>query len=152
MLFAIASITDLLDGYIARRTGKTSSFGTFLDPTADKLTVISALVLLVGMHGELWLTLPGLVIVCRELLVSSLREWMAERQVRSQVAVTEISKAKTVVQMVAIVILLSNAPVFNLWTILGYIFIYIATALTLWSMFVHLRSAWPVLRSDFIEK
>ena len=152
LLFAIASITDLLDGYIARRTGKTSSFGTFLDPTADKLTVISALVLLVGMHGELWLTLPGLVIVCRELLVSSLREWMAERQVRSQVAVTEISKAKTVVQMVAIVILLSNAPVFNLWTILGYIFIYIATALTLWSMFVHLRSAWPVLRSDFIEK
>lgn len=152
LLFAIASITDLLDGYVARRTGKTSSFGTFLDPTADKLTVISALVLLVGMHGELWLTLPGLVIVCRELLVSSLREWMAERQVRSQVAVTDISKAKTVVQMIAIVILLSNAPVFNLWTILGYVFIYIATALTLWSMFVHLRSAWPVLRSDFIEK
>ena len=152
LLFAVASITDLLDGYIARRTGKTSRFGTFLDPTADKLTVISALVLLVGAHGELWLTLPGLVIVCRELLVSSLREWMAERQVRSQVAVTEISKAKTVVQMAAIVILLSNDAVVNVWTILGFIMIYVATALTLWSMFMHLRSAWPVLRSDFIEK
>lgn len=152
LLFAIASITDLLDGYLARRTGQTSRFGTFLDPTADKLTVISALVLLIGMHGELWLTLPGLVIVCRELLVSSLREWMAERQVRSQVAVTEISKAKTVVQMVAIVILLSNEPALSVWTVLGYIMIYVATALTLWSMFMHLRSAWPVLRSDFIDK
>ncbi|MYD46149.1 MAG: CDP-diacylglycerol--glycerol-3-phosphate 3-phosphatidyltransferase [Gammaproteobacteria bacterium] len=152
LLFAIASITDLLDGYLARRTGTTSRFGTFLDPTADKLTVISALVLLVGMHGELWLTLPGLIIVCRELLVSSLREWMAERQVRSQVAVTNISKAKTVVQMLAIVVLLSNEPVFNPWSILGYVMIYVATALTLWSMFMHLRSAWPVLRSDFIEK
>lgn len=152
LLFAIASITDLLDGYIARRTGKTSRFGTFLDPTADKLTVISALVLLVGMHGKLWLTLPGLIIVCRELLVSSLREWMAERQVRAQVAVNNLSKVKTLVQMLAIVILLSNPPWFNPWTILGYIFIYVATALTLWSMFVHLRSAWPVLRSDFIEK
>ena len=153
VLFAVASITDLLDGYLARRTGTTSRFGTFLDPTADKLTVISALVLLVGMHGNLWLTLPGLVIVCRELLVSSLREWMAERQVRSQVAVTTISKAKTVVQMLAIVILLSNPPMFKFpWTFFGFIFIYVATALTLWSMFMHLRSAWPVLRSDFIEK
>ncbi len=152
LLFAIASITDLLDGYIARRTGKTSRFGTFLDPTADKLTVISALVLLVGMHGRLWLTLPGLVIVCRELLVSSLREWMAERQVRSQVAVTNISKAKTVVQMLAIIMLLSNPSAISPWTILGYVMIYVATALTLWSMFMHLRSAWPVLRSDFIDK
>lgn len=153
LLFAIASITDLLDGYLARRTGKTTSFGTFLDPTADKLTVISALVLLVGMHGNLWLTLPGLVIVCRELLVSSLREWMAERQVRQQVAVNTISKAKTLVQMVAIVILLSNPPMFKFpWIFLGYILIYVATGLTLWSMFLHLRSAWPVLRSDFFEK
>ena len=153
LLFAVASITDLLDGYIARRTGKTSRFGTFLDPAADKLAVISALVLLVGMHGSLWLTLPGLVIVCRELLVSSLREWMAERQVRAQVAVNTVSKLKTLIQMVAIVILLSNPPVMKFpWTFLGFILIYVATALTLWSMFVHLRAAWPVLRSDFIDK
>ena len=153
LLFAVASITDLLDGYLARRTGTTSRFGTFLDPTADKLTVIAALVLLVGMHGNLWLTLPGLVIVCRELLVSSLREWMAERQVRAQVAVNTVSKLKTVVQMVAIVILLSNSAMIKFpWTWLGYILIYIATALTLWSMFLHLRSAWPVLRSDFLDK
>ena len=153
LLFAVASITDLLDGYLARRTGTTSRFGTFLDPTADKLTVIAALVLLVGMHGNLWLTLPGLVIVCRELLVSSLREWMAERQVRAKVAVNTVSKLKTVVQMVAIVILLSNSAMIKFpWTWLGYILIYIATALTLWSMFLHLRSAWPVLRSDFLDK
>lgn len=153
LLFAFASITDLLDGYLARRTGRTSKFGTFLDPTADKLTVIAALVLLVGMHGSLWLTLPCLIIVCRELLVTSLREWMAERQVRAQVAVNSMSKVKTLVQMLAIIILLCNPPMIKFpWTFLGYILIYVATALTLWSMFIHMRSAWPVLRSDFIQK
>lgn len=150
VLFAIASISDLIDGFIARRWGATSRFGAFLDPVADKLAVISALVVLIGAFGSLLLTLPGLIIVGRELLVTSLREWMAEMNVRSRVAVDNIGKVKTFLQMFAIFILLSNPPSLSRpWVILGIVLIYIATAMTVWSMVVHFRAAWPTIKAGF---
>lgn len=152
MLFALACLTDWLDGYLARRLEVTSKFGAFIDPVADKLVVVSALVLLVGCYGSLWLTLPGIVIIGRELLIASLREWMAEVQARSRVSVTTIAKVKTSVQMIAIVILLANPAQLNRpWTIIGLVLIYIATALTLWSMVIHLRASWDSLRAGFFE-
>ena len=152
LLFALACLTDWFDGFIARKMGVASKFGSFIDPVADKLVIISALVILIGGYGTLWLTLPGIVIVCRELLITALREWMAEMQKRSQVAVTTIAKVKTAIQMVAIIILLSNPPEFRPWTIVGFILIYVATAITLWSMLIHLKAAWSTLKDGFLSR
>ncbi len=153
MLFALACFTDWLDGLVARKFGVTSKFGAFIDPVADKLVVVSALVVLIGSYGSLWLTLPGIVIVGRELLIASLREWMAEVQARSQISVNLIAKVKTAIQMVAIVILLANPPILNKpWTIIGLVLVYIATAFTLWSMVIHLRAAWGKLREGFLSE
>lgn len=153
MLFALACFTDWLDGLVARKYGVTSKFGAFIDPVADKLVVVSALVVLIGSYGSLWLTLPGIVIVGRELLIASLREWMAEVQARSQISVNVIAKVKTAIQMVAIVILLANPPILNKpWTFVGLVLVYIATAFTLWSMVIHLRAAWGKLREGFLSE
>lgn len=150
MLFALACLTDWLDGFLARKLGVATKFGAFVDPVADKLVVVSALVLLVGCYGSLWLTLPGIVIIGRELLIASIREWMAEVKARSKVSVTTIAKIKTSVQMVAIVVLLANPSQFNQpWTVIGLVLLYLATALTLWSMFIHLRASWESLRAGF---
>ncbi len=86
-MFGLAALTDWLDGYLARRLKQTTRFGAFLDPVADKLVVVSAIVMMVGDRASLWLTLPGLVIVGREIVVSALREWMAEMNRRGVVAV-----------------------------------------------------------------
>ena len=153
LLFALACFTDWLDGLIARQFGAATKFGAFIDPVADKLVVVSALVLLIGSYGSLWLTLPGIVIVGRELLIASLREWMAEVQARSQISVSIIAKVKTAIQMVAIIILLANPPHFDKpWTIIGLVLIYLATAFTLWSMIIHLRAAWGKLREGFLSE
>ena len=77
-LFALAAATDWLDGYLARRLNQTTPFGAFLDPVADKLIVVSALTVLLAQHSTVWLTLPGLIIIGREIMISALREWMAE--------------------------------------------------------------------------
>ncbi|MDF1780381.1 MAG: CDP-diacylglycerol--glycerol-3-phosphate 3-phosphatidyltransferase [Alcanivoracaceae bacterium] len=155
IIFVIAGITDALDGYLARRLGQTSRFGAFLDPVADKLIVAAALVMLVQQHSNIWLTLPSIVIISREITVSALREWMAEIGARSRVAVSGIGKIKTIMQIAAITGLLAKSPVITdtgdvlmtpfLW--LTYGSLYVATALTLWSMLVYLRAAWPELWS-----
>ncbi len=153
LLFAVACLTDWMDGFFARKFGVTTKFGAFIDPVADKLLVVSALVVLIGSYGSLWLTLPGIVIVGRELLIASLREWMAEMRARSQVAVTTITKVKTAIQMSAILMLLCNPPVLEKpWTIVGLVLIYVATLLTLWSMVVHLQGAWASLRKGFLNE
>lgn len=146
--FALASATDWLDGYLARRLGQSTPFGAFLDPVADKLMVAVALVLLVEEHGNLWLTLPGMIIIGREIVVSALREWMAELGARAQVAVSQLGKWKTAAQMVALIILLGNPPRLDLWVGLGYALLIIAAVLTLWSMIQYLRAAWPHLSSS----
>ncbi|WP_278409054.1 CDP-diacylglycerol--glycerol-3-phosphate 3-phosphatidyltransferase [Pseudomonas rhodesiae] len=151
-VFAFAAATDWLDGYLARRLEQSTPFGAFLDPVADKLMVAVALVLLVQEHGNLWLTLPAAVIIGREIVVSALREWMAEIGARAHVAVSNMGKWKTAAQMLALVILLANPSHFTFWVLLGYALLLIAAGLTLWSMLQYLRAAWPHLRTTVEKK
>jgi len=149
LVFIIASITDWLDGYLARNLQQTTKFGAFLDPVADKLLVAVVLVLIVGEKGMPYLAIPAAVIVGREIVVSALREWMAEYGKRASMAVSKIAKVKTVIQMVALVVLLVARPGEDIVIrIIGYILIYIAAVLTLWSMFLYLKVAWPELRNN----
>lgn len=141
IIFALAALTDWLDGYLARRLGQTSAFGAFLDPVADKLIVAAALILLVELSRT-----PGwmaMIIIGREIAISALREWMAEMGKRNSLAVAYIGKLKTVAQMVAILLLLYAGPVIpGVETlVLGNICMAIAVILTLWSMAYYLRVA-----------
>lgn len=146
-VFVLAGITDFFDGYIARKYNVSSKLGAFLDPVADKLTVTTALVVLLQDHPTIPMMIATAVIVGREITVSALREWMAELGSRSAVNVAMVGKIKTVFQMVAIGFLLYEA---NLWFIpvqqIGLGLLYIAAALTLYSMVVYLRAAWPLMR------
>jgi|TARA_Y100000310_G_scaffold302131_1_gene339197 CDP-diacylglycerol--glycerol-3-phosphate 3-phosphatidyltransferase len=147
-VLTVASLTDWLDGYLARKLEQTTPFGAFLDPVADKLIVAVALVLLAEAHASALLTVPALVIVGREFVVSALREWMAEMGGKASVAVSNMGKVKTFVQMVALIFLLANEPALDQpLVILGYVLLYAAAILTIWSMFVYLRIAWPMLSS-----
>ncbi len=148
-IFALAAITDWLDGYLARKLNQTSRFGAFLDPVADKLMVAVALVLLVQVNHTMLFAIPAAVIVGREIAISSLREWMAIIGERAQVAVSIIGKIKTTAQMVALLLLLYRDPILAFPTYdVGLIFLYIAAVLTLWSMFTYLRAAWPALMDE----
>lgn len=148
-IFAFASITDWLDGWIARRYDQYSAFGAFLDPVADKLMVAIALLLTVQKHPTVWMTLWAAVIIGREIAVSALREWMAELGQRARVKVASIGKFKTIVQMVALVCLLYQEPFIGLpiFTI-GEWLLAAAALLTLWSGLAYLQAAWPVLKQD----
>jgi len=143
-LFGLASLTDWLDGYLARRWNQSTPFGAFLDPVADKLMVAVALALLIERYDAIWLTLPALVIIGREIVISALREWMAEMGKRGSVAVSWIGKVKTTLQMVALLLLLAFNPGTPIAE-LGVITLYAAAILTLWSMIEYLRAAWPHL-------
>ncbi len=146
VFFGLAAFTDWLDGYLARRLNQTTPFGAFLDPVADKLIVVSALVLLIAQHHNVVFTLPALIIVGREIVISALREWMAEMNSSGAVAVTVLGKVKTTVQMIAIFMLLAYPPVLDaIWVIGGYVLLYVAAFMTLWSMTLYLRAAWPTL-------
>ena len=146
-LFGLAGITDWLDGHIARKYQLSTPFGAFLDPVADKLMVAVALALLIELHRSIWFTLPAAVIICREIVISALREWMAELGKRATVAVSMIGKIKTTLQIIAIVVLLLFDPArFQLMKLVGLVALYAAALLTLWSMVVYLRAAWPSLR------
>ena len=152
-LFVLAALTDWLDGYLARRLNQASPFGAFLDPVADKLMVASALVLLLAdprVHGLVLdhrlFAIVVLIILGREITVSALREWMAELGERTRVAVSLLGKFKTIGQMVAIPFLLYREPLFGLPVFrTGELLLYLAAALTLWSMVIYLRAAWPSL-------
>lgn len=147
-IFAVAAITDWLDGYLARRLGQMTAFGAFLDPVADKLMVVIALVLLVERHDTLMFTLAACVIIGREIVISALREWMAELGERTSVAVSYIGKVKTAFQMVAITGLLAVDPATDEgWlVVLCYVVLYTAAVLTLWSMFIYLKAAWVIIK------
>ncbi|MFI4938202.1 MAG: CDP-diacylglycerol--glycerol-3-phosphate 3-phosphatidyltransferase [Candidatus Berkiellales bacterium] len=145
-IFCLAGATDWLDGFLARKLNQTSRFGAFLDPVADKLIVAVALVLIVGEYASIWMSVPAAVIVSREITISALREWMAEIGQRSNVAVSYIGKCKTFSQIIAIVLLLSQPADWSLpWVKIGVALLYIAAALTLWSMVSYLRAAWSAL-------
>ena len=142
MIFALAALTDWLDGFLARRLNQTSAFGAFLDPVADKLMVVVALVMLVDVHGSLLLVIPAVIIIVREIAISALREWMAAIGQAKTVAVSMIGKVKTALQMIALLFLLYHWPFLGLPThALGMLLIYVAAGLTLWSMVLYLKAA-----------
>jgi cardiolipin synthase (CMP-forming) len=140
-LFTLAGITDFFDGYLARREKLVSRLGRFLDPIADKLLVASVLLMIVAFDrvGP-WSYLPALVILLREIMVSGLREFLAE--LRVSVPVTKLAKAKTTVQMVALGFLIvgNAAPVWIPAELIGEIGIWIAAAITLITGYDYLRS------------
>jgi len=145
-IFGLAALTDWLDGYLARRLKQLSVFGAFLDPVADKLMVAVALVLLVQDNPTVVFAIPAAVIVGREIAISALREWMSEIGERTTVKVSVIGKVKTTAQMVSILLLLFKSPIGSFPTHdVGMILMYVAAVLTLWSMIVYMRAAWPVI-------
>ncbi|HUW97748.1 MAG TPA: CDP-diacylglycerol--glycerol-3-phosphate 3-phosphatidyltransferase [Acidiferrobacter sp.] len=151
--FFLAAFTDWLDGYLARKLNQSSAFGAFLDPVADKLMVAAALILIVAnpalrptlLDGPLF-SVVVLIIIGREIAVSALREWMAEVGKRKKVAVSYVGKFKTLAQMAAILLMLYERPIFGVRAFrVGEILLYVAAGLTLWSMGVYLKAAWPEL-------
>lgn len=138
-IFFIASITDWFDGYLARRWKQTTRFGAFLDPVADKVIVAAALVLVAEYYHTWWITLPTIVIISREIIVSALREWMAEVGSRTKVAVSWIGKIKTTAQMFALGGLLWRYD--QVMEIAAIVLLYVAAILTLWSMVQYLKAA-----------
>ena len=143
VVFALAALTDWLDGYLARRLNQMSAFGAFLDPVADKLIVVGALVVLLFLNRVDMLV--ALIIIGREIAISALREWMARVGQSKSVAVAFVGKLKTVGQMIAIPLLLYHEPLFGVldcqW--LGTILINIAAVLTVVSMLYYVRKALP---------
>lgn len=148
-IFWLAAITDWFDGYLARKLQQSSAFGAFLDPVADKLIVAVALLMITHNYASLWITVPAIILLAREIYVSALREWMGQRGLREQVKVSFIGKAKTTAQMLALIGLLSGLESFMgfplYWVTLGHILLYIAAVLSLWSMWQYSRAAWPTL-------
>ena len=145
VLFVVAAVTDWFDGYLARKWNQTSSFGAFLDPVADKLLVAACLIVLV--HDQRVHGLIALIIIGREITISALREWMASIGARTAVAVNQLGKWKTAVQMVALPMLLFNGIFLGIDTrLVGTWLIYVAAALTVISMVVYLKGAYAVLR------
>lgn len=147
IVFAIAGFTDWLDGYLARKLNQTSALGAFLDPVADKLIVSVALVMLCETYATPWITLPAMIIIGREVVISALREWMAELGKRASVAVSMVGKIKTALQMLAILILVSVDKGSTAGTV-GIGCLYIAAILTLWSMVVYFKAAWADLAAN----
>jgi CDP-diacylglycerol--glycerol-3-phosphate 3-phosphatidyltransferase len=161
-IFALACITDFFDGYLARSLHQLTKLGAFLDPVADKLIVCITLVIIVGEPQfqfvsldstvtnipSYFITIPAGIIVSRELVVSALREWMAELGKRAKVAVSYLGKVKTAVQMLALTVLLFCDNATEPYIVLtGYILLYIAVLLTIWSMFIYLNMVWIEVNS-----
>ncbi len=147
--FVFAGITDSLDGYYARKWGQTSRLGAFLDPVADKLIVAAALVLIVSKDPRWFVAIVAIVIIGREIAVSALREWMAEIGARARIKVSIWGKCKTVMQIVGLSLLLYRRDLFGIPIYkLGLALTGVAAVLTLWSMILYLRLAWPELRGS----
>lgn len=147
VIFAIAAITDWFDGYLARKLKQQSVLGAFIDPLADKLMVISALLLILTKHPDNnWLLFSTIIIISRELLISSLREWMSTMGKGNIVAVSFFGKAKTVGQMFALLFLIYEQDIFGfpIFTF-GVGLLVLAAALTIGSMLTYIKSAWPTI-------
>jgi CDP-diacylglycerol--glycerol-3-phosphate 3-phosphatidyltransferase len=157
-IFALACVTDWLDGYLARSLKQATKFGAFLDPVADKLMVSIALVMIVAEAQfqfvsapskmfaipVFMITIPAAIIVSREVVVSALREWMAEIGKRASIVVSSLGKVKTTVQMIALTVLIYCDPTTSASIIvIGYVLLYISVILTIWSMVIYLKAAWP---------
>lgn len=136
-IFVLISSTDFLDGLLARKLNQITDLGTFLDPVADKLMVCTALILLTDYYQTWFITIPSIIIISREILVSALREWMSEIGKKANISVSWIGKSKTFMQMIAILFLLFHQPLFifsyNEINMMGRVLLFSATILTLWS-------------------
>ena len=145
-IFFVASVSDWVDGYLARVMKQESSFGAFLDPVADKLMVVVIIILLVEAHPSIYVALPSVIIVAREISISALREWMAQLGSTTTLQVSFIGKAKTVAQMLALGFMIFSEPLMGLPIFqIGLALYYWAAFLTIASMIIYLRSAWPVI-------
>jgi CDP-diacylglycerol--glycerol-3-phosphate 3-phosphatidyltransferase len=148
-IFFVACVSDWVDGYLARSMQQESAFGAFLDPVADKLTVVVVIVLVASANPSIYVVLPSIIIIAREITVSALREWMAQIGSSTTVKVSFVGKAKTMAQMWALGFMIYAEP---LWGIpnfqIGLAIYYIAAILTIASMVSYLRAAWPVLTRE----
>ena len=145
-IFALASVSDWVDGYLARVLRQESSFGAFLDPVADKLMVVVAVVLIVQENPSIYVALPSVIIVAREISVSALREWMATLGDAAVVKVDFVGKAKTATQLVSLLLMIyadpiEQIPIFQI----GLVLYYLAAFFTIVSMVIYLRAAWPTM-------
>ena len=149
ILFGIAGITDFLDGWVARRFGQMSKFGEFLEPVADKLMVAIVLVMLVQGDPDWYVDIIAMIIIGREITISALREWMATIGERANVKVNWTGKLKTVLQMFGIGFMVYENEFlgFDIYGI-GFILLMAAAGMTIWSMIVYLRAAWPFISLD----
>ena len=149
VLFGLAAITDMIDGWVARRFGQMSRFGEFLDPVADKLMVAIVLVMLVQAQSSWFEDVIAMIIIGREITISALREWMATIGERANVKVDITGKIKTTLQMFGIAFMVWKVPLFGIpvYTI-GFVLLVLAAVMTIWSMVVYLRAAWPFIMAD----
>jgi CDP-diacylglycerol--glycerol-3-phosphate 3-phosphatidyltransferase len=149
VLFGLAAVTDMIDGWVARRFGQTSRFGEFLDPVADKLMVAIVLVMLVQAEARWFEDVIAMIIIGREITISALREWMATIGERANVRVDITGKIKTTLQMFGIAFMVWHVPLFGIpiYTI-GFVLLLLAAIMTIWSMIVYLRAAWPFIMAD----
>ena len=146
ILFGIAAVTDFLDGWVARKYGQASAFGEFLDPVADKLMVSIVLVMLVQGDPDWHVDIIAMIIIGREITVSALREWMATIGERANVKVSWTGKLKTVLQMFGIgfMVFQNDFLGLDIYSI-GFALLVIAAVMTIWSMIIYLRAAWPFI-------
>ena len=149
ILFGIAAVTDLIDGWVARRFGQTSRFGEFLDPVADKLMVAIVLVMLVQAQANWFEDIIAMIIIGREITISALREWMATIGERANVSVSWLGKIKTTLQMFGIAFMVYKNPLFgvDIYSV-GFVLLLLAAVMTIVSMVQYLRAAWPFIVND----
>ncbi|GAA0852283.1 CDP-diacylglycerol--glycerol-3-phosphate 3-phosphatidyltransferase [Aliiglaciecola litoralis] len=155
-IFWLAAITDWFDGYLARKLKQSTAFGAFLDPVADKLIVAAALIMITHTYASVWITVPAILLMSREVYVSALREWMGQHGKSDIVAVSFIGKAKTMAQMLALIGLLSELDYFMgfpiYWVVLGKLLLYFAAVLSVWSMVTYTIAAWKNLTKEDMNK
>jgi CDP-diacylglycerol--glycerol-3-phosphate 3-phosphatidyltransferase/cardiolipin synthase len=152
VIFGLAAITDWIDGWVARKYGQTSRFGEFLDPVADKLMVSIVLVMLVQADSGWFEDIIAMIIIGREITISALREWMATIGERANVKVTMAGKVKTALQMFGIAFMVYHNDLFGIpMYTLGFALLVLAAIMTIWSMIIYLRAAWPFIMADQAE-
>lgn len=158
VIFWLASVSDALDGYLARKLNQSSAFGAFIDPVADKLMVVSALILIVYDYQVWWISIPALLMIGREIFISALREFMSSRGKRDEIAVSDMGKYKTFAQMLSLQGLIwrpdYDIPLYffkfphEILMGLAYALYFVATILTVWSMISYFKIAWPELKVE----
>jgi len=156
-IFWLASVSDALDGYLARKLNQSTPFGAFIDPVADKLMVVCGLVVISQDFLQWWITIPALLMIAREIIISALREFISSRGKRDTIAVSEMGKYKTAAQMLGIMgliwrpdydipLIIFNFP-HQILMFAAYSFYAIATILTVWSMVEYIKASWSELLS-----